>query len=116
MNDKVAGKATGAGPRITPDDILANIASEFYFTAADGVLGASQMGTRPAGIASSLSLLTICVLVLRNGFTVVGTSACVSPENFNAQYGRDLAREKAIEQVWPLMGYELRERMHDAGL
>jgi hypothetical protein len=57
-------------------------------------------------------LLTFCVLVLRNGFTVTGESACVSPENFDAELGRKIARQNAIAKVWPLMGYALRERLY----
>jgi hypothetical protein len=98
-------------PRITPADIEANIASEFCFTASEGVLGATDMGTRPAGIADSLNRLTICVLVLRNGFTVTGESACVSPENFDAEIGRKVARRNALSKLWPLMVYELAERL-----
>lgn len=59
----------------------------------------------------SLRLLTFCVLVLRNGFTVTGESACVSPENFDAELGRKIARQKAVEKIWPLMGYELCSRL-----
>ena len=53
-----------------------------------------------------LDLLTFCVLMLRNGFMVTGESACASPENFDAEIGRKIARENAINKVWPLMGYE----------
>lgn len=70
---------------------------------------------RAAGIVEmpqSLGLLTFCVLVLRNGFTVVGKSACVSAENFDAELGRKIAREDAINQLWPLMGYALADRIH----
>lgn len=101
-------------PRITPDDLKANIVSEFYFTAGDGVRGESQLGTSPAGRAESLNRLTFCVLVLRNGFTVTGESACASPENFDAEVGRQVARDNAVAKVWPLMGYELRSRLHAA--
>lgn len=99
-------------PRVTPDDIEANIAGEFYFTAADGVEGAS--GHRPASVraGTALGLLTFCVLVLRNGFTVTGESACASPENFDAELGRKIARQNAVAKVWPLMGYELRSKLH----
>src|SRR6185503_6848780 len=72
-------------PRVTPADIEAAIASEHYFTAMDGVAGAA--GPNDAiGVdtARALGLLTFCVLVLRNGFTVTGESACASPENFDA--------------------------------
>ena len=100
-----------AGPRVTPADIEAEIASEFYFTAADGVRGESEMGTSPAGRAKSLELLTFCVLVLRNVFTVTGESACASPENFNAEIGRRIARENAINKVWPLLGFRLRDKL-----
>lgn len=97
--------------RVTPADIEANIVSEFYFTAADGVRGQSEMGTSPAGRAWSLELLTFCVLVLRNGFTVTGESACASPENFDTEIGRRVARENAVQKIWPLMGYELRTKL-----
>ena len=99
-------------PRVTPADIEANIASEFYFTATDGVLGASEMGTHPAGRARSLDLLTFCVLVLKNGFTVTGESACASPENFDAEIGRKIARQNAVDKMWPLMGYALKEQLN----
>ena len=98
-------------PRVTPDDIDANIASTFYFTAAEGVRGESELGTSPAGNAESLERLTFCVLVLRNGFTVTGESACASPENFDPEIGRNIARQNAVAKVWPLMGYALKERL-----
>ncbi len=60
----------------------------------------------------SLGLLTFCVLVLRNGFTVTGESACASPENFDAGIGRKVARENAINKIWPLLGYELKSRLY----
>ena len=101
-------------PRVTPADINANIASEFFFTAGDGVRGASEMGTSPAGRAKHLDLLTFCVLVLKNGFTVTGESACASPENFDPEIGRRVARENAVQKIWPLMGYELKSRLAQA--
>ena len=109
-------------PRITPADIEANIAGEHYFTAADGVAGAftnaqvaQGRGVYPDEIGrlkTELCLLTFCVLVLRNGFTVTGESACASPENFDAEIGEKIARQNAVNKIWPLMGYELRSKLH----
>jgi hypothetical protein len=62
-------------------------------------------------ISDALKLLTFCVLVLKNGFTVTGESACASPENFDAEIGRKIARENATQKVWPLMGYELKSKL-----
>lgn len=59
----------------------------------------------------SLSLLTFCVLVLKNGFTVTGESACASPENFDEEIGRKIVRQNAEQKVWPLMGYALKESL-----
>jgi hypothetical protein len=101
-------------PRIMPGDVQGKIRSEFYFTAGEGVLGQSAMGTKPAGNADSLNRLTFCVLVLANGFTVTGESACVTKANFDAETGKKLARQNAITKIWPLMGYELTERLHSA--
>ena len=103
-------------PRITLSDVEANIASEHYFTAADGYRSAPcfDPNGQPADCLpppAPLELLTFCVLVLRNGFTVTGESACASPENFNAEIGRRIARENATAKVWPLMGYELRSKL-----
>ena len=95
-------------PRITPAGIEANIELEYYFTAANGVYGA-EMQAIP--VPDSLPLLTFCVLVLRNGFTVTGESACASPENFDAEVGRKVARQNAVGKIWPLMGYELKSRL-----
>lgn len=102
-------KQAGAdkAPRVTPADIEANIVGEYYFTAGQAM--------EPAGLylekGSPLHLLTFCVLELRNGFTVTGESACASPENFNAEIGKKIARENAINKVWPLMGYALKEQL-----
>ena len=74
----------------------------------DRLMGVPSQATDP------LSLLTFCVLVLRNGFTVTGESACASPENFNAEIGRRIARENAVAKVWPLMGYELKTALAKA--
>ena len=103
-------------PRVTPADIEANIASEHYFTAAQGVAGSNLCADDADGVAglttnSPLHLLTFCVLVLRNGFTVTGESACASPENFDAEIGRKIARENAVAKIWPLMGYALRTEL-----
>ena len=98
-------------PRITPADIEANIDVEYYFTAADGAYGAEPERRLPA--SSATHLLTFCVLVLRNGFTVTGESACASPENFDAELGRKIARQNAVSKVWPLLGYELRTKLAD---
>lgn len=58
-----------------------------------------------------LDRLTFCVLVLRNGFTVTGESACASPENFDPEIGRRVARANAVQKMWPLMGYALKDRL-----
>ncbi len=105
-------------PRVTPADIEANIESWWYFTAAEGAEGAAAAGTPyavqpPVGASSPLRLLTFCVLVLRNGFTVTGESACASPENFDAELGRKIARANAVNKVWPLMGYALKQNLQN---
>lgn len=100
-------------PRVTPTDIEAEIAGEYYFTAADGAQAAphSNPDAVVAGMHRQLSLLTFCVLVLRNGFTVTGESACASPENFDAEIGRKIARQNAVQKIWPLLGFRLRDKL-----
>ena len=120
MNDQAIEQEIQAkgltAPRITPADIDANIVGVFYFTAADGYRSApcfDQSGQFSDALPApqSLELLTFCVLLLRNGFVVTGESVCASPENFDAEIGRKIARQNAIAKVWPLMGYELRSKL-----
>ena len=113
-NLEAAIVAAGANvaPRITPADIKANIASEHYFTATQALVGETR-GPEWQATPKELDLLTFCVLVLKNGFTVTGESACASPENFNADIGRRIARENAVAKIWPLMGYALRNQLSE---
>lgn len=105
-------------PRVTQADVEHNILTEHFFTADQGARHAildDVAGTTPhrqhCPLMLELNLLTLCVLVLRNGFTVTGESACASPENFDAEIGRKIARANAVQKIWPLMGYELRSRL-----
>ena len=100
-------------PRVTPADIEANIRDEVYFTAAQG---SDAEATNDPVMAShdALRLLTFCVLVLRNGFPVPGESVCASPENFDAEIGRKIARQNAAQKLWPLMGYHLKQKLAES--
>lgn len=55
--------------------------------------------------------MTVCALTLRNGYIVTGESAAASPENFDKEIGRKIARENARNKIWALEGYLLREKL-----
>lgn len=111
-------------PRVTPADLQAAIKREYYFTAWEGAQLAfwdaapegdetvlAEYGDNAPDPNGPLALLTICVLELHNGFTVMGSSACASPENFKPEIGRKCARDKAIDQLWGYLGFELRSKL-----
>lgn len=101
-------------PRVTPQRIAEVIIGEDYFTAKEGVLGHAYQRMQGLGpLPESLGLLTFCVLTLRNGFTVTGESACASPENFDPEIGRKIARENAVNKVWMLEGYLLKQALSE---
>lgn len=79
-------------PRITPEIIEGKIKREQYYV-FEG------------------STFTVCLLTLENGFTVIGKSACASPENFDAEIGRKIARDNAKNKIWALEGYLLKENL-----
>jgi len=110
MNDQSVEQEIQAkgltAPRVTPADIEANIAGEYFFTA--------DQATKDCPQFEALRLLTFCVLVLKNGFTVTGESACASPENFDADLGKKIARQNAVAKMWPLMGYALKQSLVEA--
>ena len=83
-------------PRLTPALIDETIEKESYHRLTD--------------------VLTVCVLTLRNGFTVTGESTCVSPENYNREEGNKIARENALDKIWVLEGYLLKQKLYEASL
>lgn len=80
----------GKAPRVTMDEVNAQIMGETYTVLPSG-------------------RVTVCELTLKNGFTVRGESAVVFIENNVPQTGREIARKNAVDQIWPLLGYQLRE-------
>ena len=62
------------------------------------------------------STTTVCQLHLENGYTVIGTSACVDPRKFNKATGEHSAYENAVDKIWELEGYLLKQRRYEAGL
>lgn len=100
-----AAKATA--PRVSLKDIEDNIALRIDTT---GI----ELAANPAldlTTHNSLRILSICLLVMKNGFTVIGKSAPASEQNYDMELGKRLAYEDAIRQLWPLMGYALREKL-----
>ncbi len=90
--DDAKSAAVATHPRVTLASMEAKIDADYYI--------------QPTG-----TCLTICILVMKNGFYVVGESAPASPENFNAELGQQFARDNAIRQLWKLEGYALRDRL-----
>ena len=121
IEQEIQSKGLNA-PRLTPDHIDSVIQSVHHFTAGDGYAGAlassEEFNSLPEGERfinppQQLDLLTFCVIVLKNGFTVTGESACASPENFNAEIGKKIAHQNAREKIWELEGYLLKQKLYE---
>lgn len=110
---EIQAKGADVAPRITPADIEAQISAEFYLNGYDFADSEKAVRIRHNDNRADvhMSLLTMCVLVLNNGFTVFGHSACVSSENFDAEIGAKVARANAVAKIWSLMGYELKSKL-----
>lgn len=97
---------------VTKESIEAKIKSVVFINA--GKAAAHQGGTGYSQeILDNLSLVTICIIILENGFKVEGVSACVDPANYNEDIGRECAYENAFNKIWELEGYMLRQSLHE---
>lgn len=96
-------------PRLTPTHIDSKIKAVYYSNPLQGV---DLESAREAGDYWNLLCLTFCTIVLENGFTVTGESACASPENFDESVGQKIAYENARNKIWQLEGYLLKENLH----
>ena len=106
--------------RVTEQDVEDAIRSVHYFTAAEACLNKVAKGLKNNDhsyadvVAESLDTLnttTICVVVLKNGFSVVGTNAVVSPINWDAELAAKYSLEDAKRQIWCLLGYSLKSKL-----
>ena len=50
---------------------------------------------------------TVVRAMLRNGFEIVESSACVSPEIYDENLGREICLKKIKDKVWGLLGFLL---------
>lgn len=57
--------------------------------------------------------LTICVLKLKNGADVVGTSNVIDPVNYDRKLGEQAALANAKGRIWELEGYAMRRDMNE---
>jgi len=81
-------------PRLTPDRI-------------DSVIMQSTYTILPS------KKVMICEITLKNGFTVRGESACVSPENFDVEIGQQISFNNARNKIWELEGYLLSQQLFE---
>lgn len=93
---------------VSKESIEAKIKSVYYLNAGSAL---AMMDKIDEADKANLSLVTICIIILENGFKVEGVSACVDPANYNEQKGRECAYENAFEKIWEVEGYLLRQAM-----
>lgn len=49
--------------------------------------------------------VTVVCITLPSGFNLIGKSACMNEEDFDARLGEELAVQDAKAQLWELEGY-----------
>lgn len=101
--EAIAASGTVRGTRVGLEHMKSRISEEHYFVLGD-VIDSPEVNEQ-------VDVLTICVLVVENGFVLIGKSAPADPVNFDKAKGRVFAYEDALRQLWPLEGYLLRERL-----
>lgn len=108
QTESLIQQSAPTAPRITPEDLDQAIDQVIYFTGDQAHTAAYPDRYVP----KALNLMTFCIIILKNGFTVTGQSACVSPENYRKDIGEKIAYENARNQLWPLLGFHLKECLH----
>ena len=98
--------------QITKEDVERNIKSVSYFTALDGVYGEKgRLRNYVTDSDSFLEKLTFCVIALTSGYMAVGIHDGSCLPDFSAARGREIARERALAKIAPLIGRELSEAL-----
>ena len=95
---------------VTKESIKEKIKSVYYLNAGSAL---AMMDKIDEADKANLSLVTICIIILENGFKVEGVSACVDPANYNEDIGRECAYENAFNKIWELEGGMLRQPLDE---
>lgn len=100
-------------PRVTTDALESNIRGYYCFNVLEVLKAKNEVDSEnQMPLMPELGVLTFCVIVLQNGFTVTGQSACADPNNYDATIGNRLAYEDAKKKIWQYMGYSLRQEIY----
>lgn len=78
------------------------------------IIRENTMYVRDSFAPANDSTMTIVILKLKNGFEVIGQSSCVDPVNFDKEIGTKIARDNAVNKLWELEGYLLKQRIYEA--
>lgn len=110
IEQEIQAKGLNA-PRLTPDHIDSKIKAVEYILPRE--VCKRDNGVEVFDAPLPLQTLTFCILTLENGFTVTGESACASPENYDAEIGKEIAYTNAREKIWVLEGYLLKQHLYN---
>jgi hypothetical protein len=103
LNLYLISKETAMEARtIRSEDIEAYVAEEHYLNLGEALELPMDHPCR---------VMTVCTMVLKNGYTLVGQSGCADPRKFDPVIGHRVARADALSKAWPLMGYVLRSQL-----
>ena len=55
--------------------------------------------------------LTIVVAKMPNGYTLVGSSGCINPGNYDPEIGKSICLKQIEDQLWKMEGYTLQDKI-----
>ena len=96
---------------VTKASIEAKIRGVYFINAGAAIKASNDSYTQRD--LEELNLVTICIIILENGFKVEGVSACVDPANFDAIIGKEEAYKNAFDKIWEIEGYLLKQKMFE---
>lgn len=59
--------------------------------------------------------VTVCCLVLKNGYEMTGEAVCANPNLFDPEIGKRQARKNTLKRVKDREQYLLRQRLYEVG-
>lgn len=99
FDNKIENELVALGadaPRLKPESLELKIIEEKYIKLSERMM--------------------ICILILENGYEVIGESSCIDPKNFDEGIGKQVSKQNAINKFWPIEGYLLKEKIYQESL
>lgn len=81
------------------------VARELYLNLEEAIL--SKYPELAGKLGPKASCTTLCVMITKSDYIAIGTSSCIDPKEYNEEKGKNIAKDRAEDQLFAGMAFSI---------